>query len=224
MIDVERKLPTWSTISRERKNRGYGKVTNETKSKAASNAHVLTISVQKTAHSSPLSSHPCIDISPTPPNRSQPRRPHHLPNHCTNPPNPTVTPKCHAVPHAIANRYLGLNTVQINRCVRSAVQLAITLASVTPVKSVSSATWSPHNALLSTSCAGGVSGFACLCRNACSCWTQLLVGLFSCSVFLALFLAEAHFSLLRSSMPASDQYAGPAQLERKTRSPTARML
>ncbi len=148
---------------------------------------------------------------------------HHFPIRHTSPPNPTVMPKCHAVPHAMAKRYFGLKTVQINKCVLNAVQLAMQLASITPVKSVSNLTCCVHKpvAVLS-SLTGGFADLASECRCSCSYCTQLLPPFFADFVWPALSFVEPHPP--RSRTPASDQYTGPAQFERNTKSPTARIL
>lgn len=148
---------------------------------------------------------------------------HHRPNHHTSPPKPSVTPNCHAIPHAIANKYFGLNTVQMNRCVLSAVQLAMTLASITPVNSVSSLTWFNHDSLYPPRFPDIPSAdLACACKNSCSCCTQLLAAFISvCGC-----LTSSRFDPYppSNSTPARDQYTGPAQFERNTSNPTARML
>jgi hypothetical protein len=69
---------------------------------------------------------------------------YHVPTHHTNPPSPIVTPKCHANPHAIANRNFGLNTVQMNKCCLNAVQATITLTNMTPVQKVNKLKCSTH--------------------------------------------------------------------------------
>lgn len=53
---------------------------------------------------------------------------------------PAVTPvemaKCCATLHAIAYKYFGLNTVQMNRCVRSAVHASMTASNAELVNKV----------------------------------------------------------------------------------------
>lgn len=68
-----------------------------------------------------------------------------LPSHHTKPPSPIVTPKCQAIPQAIANRYFGLNTVQMNKCCLSTVHASITAASIAPDQKVSSAACARHS-------------------------------------------------------------------------------
>lgn len=70
-----------------------------------------------------------------------------LPFHCSepsqysNPPSPTLTARCCPKLHAMQYKYLGENTVQINRCVRRAVHAAMTNATLAAVNTVKSLMW-----------------------------------------------------------------------------------
>lgn len=57
--------------------------------------------------------------------------------HQNKPPKSTLTPKCHPTPQAMANKNLGLKTVQINRCVLNTVQAAMTATKDPDTKIVS---------------------------------------------------------------------------------------
>ena len=51
-------------------------------------------------------------------------------------PTQTLIARCHPMDHAIAYRYFGLKTVHMNKCVRSAVQDAITARRLNETKAV----------------------------------------------------------------------------------------
>lgn len=59
-----------------------------------------------------------------------------FPNTHSSLPNPQLTIKCQPTAQAIAYRYFGENTVQINKCVRNKVQAAITATKLAAVKAV----------------------------------------------------------------------------------------
>jgi hypothetical protein len=51
-------------------------------------------------------------------------------------PRPMLTIICHPILHAMEYRYFGLKTVQMKRCVRSAVHAAITATKLTATNAV----------------------------------------------------------------------------------------
>lgn len=58
------------------------------------------------------------------------------PTHANTPPTTTFTTKCQPTAHAAAYSSLGLNTVQTNRCTRSAAQAAMTPVALSALNSV----------------------------------------------------------------------------------------
>ena len=60
-----------------------------------------------------------------------------VPNQYKSPPRPKLIPKCMPKLHATQYRYLGENTVHTNKCVRSAVQAAMTATALAAANTVS---------------------------------------------------------------------------------------